>query len=206
MMEKKSVRRLGILGGTFDPPHCGHMDLACYVRDTLELDEVILIPTGDPPYKKTNASAKDRYEMVKLSVAQYEKIESNDLEVVRSGTSYTVKTLQDLTQAYPNARLYFIVGADTVDTLSSWYQIEKIFQLSEIVIVSRKGYNGLQKKIEILKSLYSFEPTILDEFVVDISSTQIRNRLEKHFSTAGLVKPSVEAYIQKRKLYTKNSI
>lgn len=200
-MNNESVQRLGILGGTFDPPHQGHIDLACYTRDVLDLDKVLLIPTGDPPYKTTKASAKDRYEMVKLTAAQYKKIESNGIEVFRSGVSYTAETLALLALEYPNAKLYFIIGGDTLESLSSWYQVEKIFQLSEIVIVSRKGFIYLQEKIEILEKLYAFKPVILTEFSFDISSTKIRTLLKKDLPITGFVKPSVEKYIQDHKLY-----
>ena len=133
---------IGIMGGTFNPVHTGHLRVAEEVRETLRLEKVIFVPAGNPPLKAGSglAPARKRLDMVRLAVAGNPFFEVSDLECSKSGPSYTVGTLERLSDAYPGKRLFFITGIDVFLDLHLWWRPESLIELADFVVVSRPGY------------------------------------------------------------------
>ena len=197
MNESKSVIRLGILGGTFDPIHEGHLALAHAAIDQLKLDRVVFVAAFRHPLadkqSATVASAQDRSEMVKLATRGEPKFEVSDCEVKRKGVSYTVETLKEFRRLYPKPHeIFFLTGGDWGKSLNQWKDIETIFSLVRFVVAKRPGFDtrNLPQKVEFL----DFVP-------LDVSSTEIRGRLKQGQPLASLVPEAVSDYIHKRQLY-----
>lgn len=134
--------RIGIMGGTLDPVHNGHIEIARSVRAELGLDGVMLLPAGDPPHKKRESDKLDRLEMAKRAAAEFDWMFVSDLEIARKGTTYTVDTLRALKRKQPDAEWIYIIGADTLNILDSWRNFPEIAQLCAFAAVSRPGVNG----------------------------------------------------------------
>jgi nicotinate-nucleotide adenylyltransferase len=136
-------RRIGIMGGTFDPVHHGHLVAASEVQASFELDEVIFVPTGQP-WQKSNrkvSAAEDRYLMTVIATASNPRFSVSRADIDRGGTTYTIDTLRDLRVAHPDAELFFITGADALEQILSWRQVEELFELAHFVGVTRPGYD-----------------------------------------------------------------
>ncbi len=202
----KSIRpvRLGIAGGTFDPIHIGHLIIAEVARQECELDKVLFIPTGVPPHKTAYAvtPAAYRYEMVKMAIMDNPYFEISDIEVKREGFTYTVDTLRELKRIYPaNVEFFFIIGSDTLPEVKGWREASLVVKYCHFVVYSRPGYDVVEREIRFLResmgaSIYTVQGPLLD-----ISSTDIRDRIEKGKSIRYLVPPLVEEYIYKNHLY-----
>jgi len=186
------VRQIGILGGTFDPPHLGHLLIAEQVKEALSLDEVWFIPTNEPPHK-TNAMTPSKHRVIMLQKA----IQGNDdfhiktIELERAGKSYTIDTIKQLKRRYENVQFHFIIGADMVNYLDRWYQIDELIKHVQFVGVERPGY--------VCET--SHPVTIVDIPLIDISSTDIRRRLKTNASIRYLTPSSVQQYIKEMNLY-----
>jgi nicotinate-nucleotide adenylyltransferase len=196
-MGSKTVWRIGILGGTFDPIHKGHLALAEAALKQLQLDKMIFVPAYRHPLEqkeRTVASARDRLEMVRLAVSEMGKtFEVSDCEIERKGISYTIDTLRGFRKQYPSMHeLFFITGGDWGKGLDQWKEIAAIFSLCHFVIAKRPGFDTsrLPKQVEFL----DFTP-------LDVSSTEIRKRLKRGDSVSELVPERVLNYIQTKKLY-----
>ncbi|WP_026906255.1 nicotinate-nucleotide adenylyltransferase [Paucisalibacillus globulus] len=186
------MKRIGILGGTFDPPHIGHLIIAQEVLDSLELDQVWFIPTYEPPHKhEARLQVENRIEMLRLALADNSTFQLNTIEVKRAGKSYTYDTMITLKEQYPNTDFYFIIGADMVEYLPKWHKIDNLINLVTFVGVKRTGYT--------LKTTYPIKE--VDIPMVDISSTTIRDRLQKKKSIQYLVPDSVHTYIKEHGFY-----
>ena len=137
------ARRIGVMGGTFDPIHHGHLVAASEVADRFNLDEVIFVPTGQPWQKagKTISPAEDRYLMTVIATASNPRFSVSRVDIDRDGPTYTIDTLRDLRQQFPDEALYFITGADALASIMSWHDWEEMFQLAEFVGVTRPGYD-----------------------------------------------------------------
>lgn len=184
------MRRIGILGGAFDPPHIGHLIIANEVRISLKLDEVWFIPSNVPPHKHpTKFAATDRVKMVELAIENEPTFRVNTIEMERKGKSFTIDTMQTLRKNYPHDEFYFIIGADMVEYLPKWYQIDELTKLVTFVGVERPGFT-------LHKSPYHF--IHVEVPFMDISSTFIRNRLEKREPITYFVPDAVAAYIKER--------
>jgi nicotinate-nucleotide adenylyltransferase len=186
------MERIGILGGTFDPPHIGHLIIAQEVLISLQLDQVWFIPTYEPPHKhEATFQVENRLEMLQLALADNEAFLLNTIEVKREGKSYTYDTMVTLKKEYPEKEFYFIIGADMVEYLPKWYRIDELIQLVRFVGVQRAGY-----------SLATPYPIIeIDIPAVDISSTIIRERIRNRKSIQYLVPESVHTYIKEHGFY-----
>ncbi len=195
---------LGIMGGTFDPIHWGHLETARAVAQQLELEQVLFIPAATAPHKQglDCAPACDRYEMVRLALAAYPRFALSDMELRRAGVSYTVDTLRELKRLYPDKKLFFIIGADSLDQLPSWHCIEEQLKLATFVAAGRPGYG---ERLDGLKPLLAGAREgrikLLDTPAFDISSTRIRQAAEQRKSLSALVPAAVEEYIYRRGLY-----
>ena len=211
MIQKSSI---GLLGGTFDPIHHGHLRAAIEIYEQFQLDEIRFIPCKTPPHRTTpQSSAKNRLEMAKLAVIDT-PFTIDDREMHREGPSYTVDTLISLRKENPNASLCMIVGADAFLLLPTWHQWEKIIQLANIIVMYRAGCPApdLNTLAEPLKKhvLASHEKIIdfncgkITQHMItslDISASQLRHLIKTGHSTQFLLPANVLAYIEKHGLY-----
>ncbi len=190
--------RIGVFGGTFDPPHVGHLLLAADASEALRLDLLIFIPAGAQPFKvdtPSAASGRDRLEMVRLAISRDANYAADDTEINREGLSYTVDTLEHLAGRYPGAELFFLLGQDALAGFQQWRNPERILELATLALMMRSGAVevGDWRKAERL--------VVLSTRRVDVSSTEIRERLRAKKSIKGFVPESVERFIEARGLY-----
>lgn len=197
-MAKHTKERLGILGGTFDPIHCGHLILAQQSKEELKLQKVIFIPSANPPHKVNYpvSSAKDRLKMVQLAVRDNSDFLVSDIELNRKGKSYTIDTLDQLSELYADSRLFFLLGSDTIDELPAWKEPDKIFQKVKMVIALRPGFDRISRDNKFVK-----KSQVIPINGLNISSTQVREKVRQGRSIRYLVPPEVEKFIQTKKLY-----
>lgn len=197
----KKDYKLGIMGGTFNPIHHGHLVAAEMIRDEFSLDEVLFIPSGKPPHKENDeiASPEHRWMMTLLATATNEYFSASAIEIERGGESYTRDTLLELKKIYgEKTQMYFITGADAIAEISTWHRTEDLPQLARFIAASRPGYKLEWKKIDprFRKVTYLLEVPALA-----ISSTEIRRRIREGKTIKYLVPEVVEKYIYKNKLY-----
>jgi len=191
------AKKIGILGGTFDPPHLGHLIVAQEVQDKLKLDRIFFVPACLPPHKKKVriSAAFHRLRMVQLAIQDNPNFEVLDLELKRKGPSYTVDTLRVLKDAYTQTQFHLILGIENLKHIHTWRNPEGIFKLSKVVFISRPGatLNKTHKWLNYSRLLAVKE--------IDISSTDIRERLRKGKSIRYMVPEKVLQYIQRHNLY-----
>ena len=197
------MEKLAICGGTFNPIHNGHLHIAKGFCERLGFDRLLLMPASVPPHKLAPhlASAQHRLAMCQLA-AESAGFEASDLELRRSGPSYTVDTLQELHGIYPNAELYLIMGADMFLTLEQWYDFATIFQLAKLCVAPRDDQNkqALLRHAKHLKNLGA-KSFVEDLPLLPVSSTMIRDRRKQGLSIQGLVPEPVNEYILTHDLY-----
>ena len=196
--------RIGILGGTFDPIHLGHLEAAAAAERALSLDRVLLLPSRTPPHRtaEPRASSFHRFAMTALAAAERGMLVS-DLEVRREGPSYTALTLEALHRdGFAPAQLFFIAGSDAFAEVGTWYDYPRILQLANFVIVSRPGAPRPNDLIPT-QSLITGVPTVMsvEANTPDVSSTDIRRRVGAGESIDGLVTPGVAGHIRRHQLY-----
>lgn len=187
--------RIGILGGTFNPIHSAHVQMARIARDEAALDRVLLVVSADPPHKivEGQVSADERFKMVSLAVANEDGVEASDIEIKRGGKSYMLLTLQELHAEYPDAELLLIVGSDTLDDLANWYHPQEVLKLCDVLCVPRIGLNqNDEQTARELNARFGVGVTILSGKADMISSTDIRDRLEAGQSVDGMIPDAVE--------------
>lgn len=196
--------RLGIMGGTFDPVHYGHLVTAEQAREALELDVVLFMPAGVPAFKQDKhvTSPEDRYAMTVLATAANPAFYASRFEIDRPGVTYTVDTLRALREAYPeNVRLYFITGADAILDIVSWHNAADIARLATLIAATRPGYDIEQAQARIDASGIHFDVRYIQIPALAISSTNIRARVALGKSVRYLTSESVIGFINKNKLY-----
>ncbi len=197
-------RRIGILGGTFDPIHIGHLVTADYVMQQLSLEKVIFIPTGQPPHKIGKvAPARDRYIMTILATSDNPAFNVSDIEVEREGLSYTIDTLMLLHEEYgDDTTFYFIVGTDAVAEIPSWEKAHGLLSFCHFVAATRPGFaSSVEKAIAFFGKEGEGQIHQIDTPELEISSTDIRDRVRGGRSFKYIVPASVELYIKKEGLY-----
>jgi nicotinate-nucleotide adenylyltransferase len=190
--------KIGVFGGTFDPPHIGHLLLAADARDALQLDRLVFVPAGTQPFKAHAppvASGQDRLEMVRLAVADDANYAVDDAEISRAGLSYTVDTLQHLSERYRGSKLFLLLGEDTLAGFGKWREPERIRELASLAVMTRAGAAG-EAIGEIGEAVVQVSTRR-----IDVSSTEIRDRLRKGKTIKGFVPESVERFIDARGLY-----
>ncbi len=195
--------RLGIMGGTFDPVHFGHLVIAEEARYEFALDRVVWVPAGDPPHKQSRevVSQEHRYAMVLLATAGHPAFEVSRLEMERSGPSYTVDTIRSFSELKPEAELFFITGADATLEILTWHRHEDLVRLCRFIAVTRPGYD-LNRLNTVLPESYLPRISTIQAPGVDISSTDLRARLRNGEPVKYLVPDDVEAYLRKHRLYS----
>jgi len=197
--------RIGILGGTFDPPHIGHLLLASDARESIALDRLIFVPAGSQPFKVNNppvAPGQDRLEMVRLAVADDAYYTVDDTEIHRKGLSFTVDTLEHLAERFPSAKLFFLMGQDAFAMFNQWKNPERIRELATLAVMRRgKREEGRGKGDELGETGAPSGVISVSTRRVDVSSTEIRDRLRAEKSIKGFVPESVERFIDARGLY-----
>lgn len=196
-------RRIGIMGGTFDPIHNGHLLAADEARAAFGLSEVIFVPTGQPPHKANRhvTSAEDRYIMVEFATVRCPYFSVSRIEIDRKGNSYTIDTLKELRAMpqYAGAQFYFITGLDAVLDIVKWKDPEEIMRLCKFVAVNRYGYS--QKKLDELPYYLRSKIIPLEIPLLAISSTELRERVRTNRSIRFMVPSAVEQFIKKKFLY-----
>lgn len=193
------MEKLGLLGGTFSPPHIAHSIIADSVREQLNLDKIIFIPSGNPPLKKS-IPAHHRFEMAKLAFGSDKNFTVSDIEIQNQDEkSFTVDTLQKLNEIYHNdALLYLIIGIDKLIELPKWKEPEKLFDLGKVIVLNRPGYFG-DNSIRFYDKVNFVNVPFLE-----ISSSMIREKINKGDSIKYLVTEDVENYIVRNNLYGQN--
>ncbi len=187
--------RLGVMGGTFDPIHNGHLVAASEVAAAFQLDEVLFVPTGQPWQKGQVSATSDRYLMTEIATAANPRFKVSTVDIDRDGPTYTVDTLRDLKVAYPDADLFFITGADAVTSIAGWKDTEELWNLAQFVAVTRPGH-----KLD-LPDAPEGAIQVLEIPALAISSTDIRERVETGKPIWYLVPDGIVQYIAKHGLY-----
>jgi nicotinate-nucleotide adenylyltransferase len=212
--------RVGVLGGTFDPVHVGHLAAAVAARDAFGLHRVLLVPSRQPPHRAESpqASAFHRFAMVSLAVASNANLVASDMELLAPGPSFTAATLRQLHAAgCPPQGLFFITGTDAFAEIATWHDYPTVLDLAHFVVISRPGQScdalrqrlpTLASRMHVLDATGGGQPQgagphifLVDAATPDVSSTDIRERAARGDSLAGLVPPGVAGHIRKHGLY-----
>jgi nicotinate-nucleotide adenylyltransferase len=199
-------QRIGVLGGTFDPVHNGHLHIGDALRTALDLDGVLWVPAGRPPHKSDQivSSDKDRLAMLDLALAGSAIDEISTIDINRSGPSYTADTLEILTERFPTARLFFLMGEDSLRDLSTWHHPERILRVAELAVAGRPGVDTDLQSLEFQVPGVRKRVHVVPTEEMAISSSDIRRRVRENQSIRGLVPANVEAYIQNHGLYARH--
>lgn len=189
--------RIGIMGGTFDPIHHGHLVAASEVQNVFKLDEVIFVPASVQPFKQGRdlTLAEHRYLMTTIATASNPKFSVSRVDIERGGVTYTIDTLTDLKKQYPKAEFFFITGADAIESIMNWKNSEELFKLAKFIGVTRPNH--------IIKTENLEKISILEIPAMAISSTDCRNRIAEKKPIRYLVPDGVVQYIGKYNLYKK---
>lgn len=195
--------RIGILGGTLDPIHNGHIEIALAAMDVLGLDGVALMPSGDPPHKPRVTDKHDRLEMARLAAAQHPGLYASDVEINRRGVTYTVDTLSALSVERPDVKWTYLIGADTLNTLESWREFGRVARLCDFAVINRPGCDVELAKLraKAIMACYDTKVSLLPLSGPALSSTAIRARVAAGEDIAGEVPAPVADYIRDHGLY-----
>ncbi|RHW38613.1 nicotinate-nucleotide adenylyltransferase [Lysinibacillus yapensis] len=187
------MKKVGILGGTFNPPHIGHLIMANEAYHALELDEVRLMPNAIAPHKQLadDASMEDRLRMVEIATSPHEHLKVEPIELELGGVSYTYQTMVELIEREHDAQFYFIIGGDMIDSLHTWHRIDELVNLVQFVGLRRPGTVGAS----------TYNVKIIEAPEIDLSSTFIRTRLKSGGTVQFLLPEGVEGYVRKVGLY-----
>jgi len=196
--------RVGVIGGTFDPIHTGHLIIAEGARDALDLQRVIFVPAGQPPHKRSSriSPAEHRLEMVRLAIAGNGYFTASRVDIDREGPSYTVDTIRLLHDAWgSDVRIYFLIGGDSLAELPTWYQPQRLLEICQVVAVPRPGYELDLESLDVEIPGAAERIQMLSMPLVDLSATEIRDRVRDRRSIRYLVPDAVERYIYRHRLY-----
>lgn len=203
------TERYGIMGGTFDPIHYGHLVAAEMARSKFNLSKVLFIPTGMPPHKDRNdiSAPELRYEMVERAIQDNPSFACSALEIERQGASYTVDTLRILNRLWPKHELYFITGTDALREIFSWREAEEILTLTQFIGAARPGFDASDFLLNVQLEHPEIQGKIhyLEVPALAISSTDIRFRVRHEQPIRYLLPESVRLFIEQKNLYTDNS-
>ena len=194
---------LGLMGGTFDPIHLGHLHIARAALAQLPLDAVLFLPDGDPPHKEPVTKGEDRLRMVQLAIAGEPCFQASDMELKRTGTTYTVDTLLELKRRAPDSELTYLVGSDTFLLFPTWRTAGRVATLCRMAVVMRPGDDRehIRAKQAEYQAAYGLNSTVLRGLGVQVSSSMVRQRVREGRPIQGLVPDAVAGYIHTRGLY-----
>lgn len=200
----KSCGKIAIMGGAFDPIHFGHLATAQTVYEAFDVDRVVLMPLGDAPHKAMEgATAGERYEMTMASVEGNDALAVSDMEVSRRGKTYTVDTIAEILKINPKLTIYFVIGADEVFAVDSWREPERLLKMCRFIAVTRPGFSGERekRKIELIREKYGCDIYFLEVPAIDISSSELRERIRAGRSVEYFMPAEARKYIEKHNLY-----
>jgi len=196
---------IGVFGGSFNPIHIGHLIIAEFVREQFHLEKVLFVPAKNPPHKNSvdDNTSQHRYNMVQIAIKNNPFFEASSIELNRKGISYTSDTLHELKDIYPDKKLYFICGADSIINLITWHSIGSIFACADMIVVKRPDVNETEVKnmSRWLTDQYNASIHFCDMPNIEISSTMIRKRIKDGLSVRYMVPEGVEHYIHLHRLY-----
>ncbi len=196
---------IGLMGGTFNPIHIAHLIIAEWIKDEWNLEKIVFIPVGNPPHKRRNKLLKSniRYSLVEIALSSNKSFEISDFEINKKEISYTIDTISYFRNKDPAKKLFFIIGADTLFHLEKWKDFKDLAKMVEFITYSRWGYNKLQieNRIQILNQDFGFQIYYSNGPEIQISSSNIRDRLKEGLSIKYMVPDLVIEEIQKRGLY-----
>lgn len=200
-----ALDKIGIIGGTFDPIHYGHLIAAEWAKDEYNLNKIIFMPAAEPPHKNIDEvlDKNYRYNMVKVAIGDNPDFEISDYEMKKSGKSYTFATLNYFKTIYPHSQLYFIIGLDSLLNIDTWKNVEELFNLATFLVATRAGYN-LEKNHPIYSKLpkYAWDKISFYKIPeIGISSSNIRQRVREEKSIKYLIPDVVEKYILENNIY-----
>lgn len=197
--------RIGILGGTFDPIHVGHLAAAEVAMECVRLDRVVFVPSATPPHRgPADADAEERLAMTRLAVEGHDRFEVSDIEVLRGGKSYTADTVRELKAAHPHDELFLVLGWDAARQFASWHQPEAVRAEASVVVISRPGTSA-PRVADIKAAGLDPERTILcTGETPDISASELREDIARGRPVGDCLPPPVERYIASRRLYRDN--
>ena len=221
-MTSTEEKKVGLLGGTFDPVHLGHIKAAQEIRRILGLNKVLFIPSFIPPHKNPGETTPPdhRLKMLELALEPYPYFEISTFELDKEGTSYTIDTLRHFTSEEPHTGFYFIVGSELFETIDTWKNYNDLFKLANFAVIERPGFSDEDPSslplaiepdfryymgrddVKIFKNKFSKEIAFTHIQGVRVSSTEIRHRLRSGESIIDLVPEDVESYITRNGLYT----
>ena len=187
------MKKVCIFGGTFNPPHIGHLIMANEVYHALDFDEIRFMPNAKPPHKEVVqlATGEQRLHMLKLAIEPFSYFSVEPIEIVRGGLSYSFDTMIELQKQEPQTQFSFLIGADMIAYLSQWYKIDELVKQFQLIGVRRTGYDE--------KSTYRV--TLMEAPLIDLSSTMLRNRVKDGKDVTLLIPENVQSYIREEKLY-----
>ncbi|MBU9713377.1 nicotinate-nucleotide adenylyltransferase [Evansella tamaricis] len=191
------MKRVGILGGTFDPPHIGHLLMAEEVRIQMSMDEIWWMPNRIPPHKEkeSDTTVVDRMAMIEIMVRQHHQYKLCKIELQREGPSYTADTMAELTELHPNTEFFFIIGEDSLGTLHKWHNSEKLLSLVSFIVIRRPGIE-VADRMDLPNGI-----TIIDGATIDVSSSSIREKIREKKLNRFLLVKEVYGIIKGRGLY-----
>ena len=193
--------KTGIMGGTFNPVHNAHLLIAEMAREEYGLDRIIFITGGNPPHKTSNVSAEHRFNMTHLAIEDNEYFEDDDFEIRRSEKSYTLHTLKYLKDQYPEDELFFIIGENSLSDLPKWYKPEEILELCSLLVFARKSHETFSGTLNEMREKYKANIYPISAPIIEISSTDIRNRIRDTKTVRYMLPGKVLAYIRENHLY-----
>jgi nicotinate-nucleotide adenylyltransferase len=192
-------RRIGVMGGTFDPIHVGHLIVAAEALHALNLTEVVFVPSANPWQKTPSTDASHRLEMVRLATASEPKFRVSTVDIDRGGNTYTVDTLADLKSLHPDADLFLLLGSDALNNIHTWKDFERIFSLAHVVCLARPGHEPRAQETP------AGAVTLLEVPGIDVSSTDCRDRLRYGRPVRFMVTSPVLEYIEQHHLYRRDA-
>ena len=207
----KKVKKIGIMGGTFDPIHMGHLILGEKAYEQLGLDKVLFMPCGNPPHKrnrKGRATDEQRAEMVRLAIKDNPHFELSLIEMHEEGYTYTYRTLEQLNAANPDTEYYFIIGADSLYNFDTWREPGRICQEAVLVVATRDHtpLKELDQQMKLLAQKYNGKFIRLDTMNIDVSSHQIRQWISEEKSLKYYVPDKVISYMKENGIYRKKEV
>ncbi len=198
--------RVGLLGGTFNPIHCGHISMAYIALYEFSLGEVVFLPLGTPPHKSDErvAPASNRLDMIRLAIEEEVRFSVSTIETDRSGYTYTVDTMEMLNRIRKDTDFYYIIGADTLFELKTWKNIERVFRLTDFICILRPGQDDIKVRqyADKLNNEYGHKIYVAQECGPAVSSTEIRMLASENVFAKGMVPDKVAQYIRQNNVYS----